>query len=371
MSSRSCIFSFSILWFGISCHSSSAEREGEGERLRLTEVQQQGIDLAVAPLQQDSIWEEVRLVGRTVVLAHAQGRVHSRVEGTVEGIRVREGQYVQAGEELFQVYSGTVVTLQREYMDAYQRSKAAQSKLIQQESLASSRLASSTEVAQVRAERLQAEAQLRAILSQLQLIGITPDTSGNIRLVSVRAPLSGYVTRVGVAIGEYIRPERELARIVNPTDLHADLYLSEREAGWIRPRMKVKLRFPALPELGEFFSQVEYVAQVEDSMGVHLVAHVRLPTLSYPVFSGIPIEGRLSHYKGQFYRVPLTALAYRGRQTYLFVQERTGEYVPLPVRATLMDTVALVEGHNLRVGMPVVVRGSAFLASQLWQIGQE
>lgn len=370
MCSRLFIFSFSwLIWVG--CGSTPSPVGGSDEEgVKLTPLQKKGIDLQVAPLRRDSVWEEVRLVGRTVILAHAQAQLHSRVEGTIEAILLREGQYVQAGQEAFRVYSSTVIDLQRQYGEAYQRYKAALRRVAQQESLAVQQLSSATEVATARAELRQIQTQLRAIETQLALIGATADTTGRLRLISIVSPIAGYVTRVSTFLGEYVRPEKALAHIVNPSDLHADLYLSERELAWVKPGLPIRLSFPAMPEVGTLFSRIEYVAQVEDTTGTHLIAHVRVPPTAQVLFSGIPIEGHLRRAKGVAYCVPLGALGYHGRQAYLFA-EKGGRYVPIPVQASRLDTLWLVEGEQLREGMPIVHRGGAFLAAHLWQVGEE
>jgi hypothetical protein len=41
------------------------------------------------------------------------------------------------------------------------------------------------------------------------------------------------------------------------------------------------------------------------------------------------------------------------------------------VKAEFLDTLAVVEGQQLRPGIPVVVGGAAFLGAQLWTVGEE
>lgn len=373
MYSRLFIFSFSAFW-GFQCTSqgpATNEASSSGDTLCLTPAQRAGMLLQVGFLRKDTVRQRVRLVGRTVILAHAQGRVHSRVEGTIEDILVREGQYVQAGQPLFRMYSAAVVDLQRAYVEAFQRTRAAYRTLVQQESLMVGSLTSAAELSRARMEYRQAQAQLQAVASQLQLMGLHPDTTGRIQLLTVRAPLSGFITRVSAALGEYVRPDKELAHIVNPSDLHADLYLSERELTWVRPGLPVRLQLPALPEIGELPSVVEYVAQVQDSGGSVLVAHVKIPPLPVRLFEGVPVHGYVEHITGTAFQVPATAVAYHGEKAYVFTVVDSSCFVPLPVRVTLIDTLALLEGEALREDLSYVQRGASFLGAALWQVAEE
>ncbi|MCS7163307.1 MAG: efflux RND transporter periplasmic adaptor subunit [Bacteroidia bacterium] len=361
-----------VLLLGLAgCGSAPVVEPTSKDALRLSPLQWRGAGLVVGPLRRDSVWEEVKLVGRTVVLAHAQARVHARVEGTIEHIAIREGQYVSAGQPLFVLYSAQLIDLQRQYLEVWARLQAAARRLNVQESLARGGLVSAAELAQVRAEQRQLEVQWQALQRQLELLGIRPDTSGEIRLLIVRAPIAGYVTRIAVGMGEYVRPEQPLAHIVNPSDLHADLYISERELSWLAPGMPIRLRLPALPEMGFLSSRIEYLAQVEDTQGTALVAHVRLPPTPYPLFAQIPAEGYVRRLRGLFYAVPLAGLGYRGDKPYIFALKPDSTFWPIPVQATFLDTLALIEAPELREGLPIVQRGASFLAAQLWQIGEE
>ncbi|MCS6894609.1 MAG: efflux RND transporter periplasmic adaptor subunit [Bacteroidia bacterium] len=374
MFSRLFIFSFSAVIFSGGCSSAPTslpiEKSLSQDTLYLSPLQKQGAEVQVSPLRAEVVRERVRLIGRTMVLAHSQGRAHSRAEGTVESILVREGQFVQAGQELFRIYSASVIELQRQFLELYARWRAVQKRLALQEGLSAQRVISQMELLQSQAELQQLGVQIQSIHSQLRLLGLEPDTTGRIRLLSVRAPIAGYVTYIGASMGEYIRPEQPLAFIVNLSDIHADLHISERELAWLKEGMPVELRLPGLPQLSPLYSKVEYIAQVEDSTGRHLLAHVRVPPTPYPLFAGTPIEGFVEKELGRHFVVPREALGYHGGQVYVFAQEGD-RYVPLVVQVSFIDSLALIEGKQLREGLPIVQRGAAFLASQLWQVGEE
>lgn len=372
MYNRLFTFSFSLVWLlgGCADRAPAVAEDNAGDTLRLSVQQVEGAGVSVAPLQRRPVRETVRLLGRTMVLAHSQGRAHSRVEGTVEAILVREGQYVGAGQELFRIYSASVIDLQRQYVELHTRWRAMQRRLAVQESLLAQAVVTQTEVIQSRSELRQIDAQLRALRSQLYLLGLQPDTTGEIRLLSIRAPIEGYITRIAVSMGEYVRPDQPLAYIVNLHDIHADLHISEKELAWLRQGMPVALRLPGLPQAGALHSTIEYIAQVEDTAGRHLLVHVRVPKVPYPLFAGTPVEGMVERDRGEHFVVSREAIGFHGSQAYVFRQQGQA-YVPLPVRVSYLDSLALIEGAGLSEGMPVVQRGAAFLAARLWQVSAE
>jgi multidrug efflux pump subunit AcrA (membrane-fusion protein) len=158
---------------------------------------------------------------------------------------------------------------------------------------------------------------------------------------------------------------------VDNSDLHADFYLTEGDLSWVRVGMPLEVVFPALPTIKPVQTRIEYVAQVEDTAGTHLIAHAALQGLALPIPAGVPVEGRTAIRQDSVYVVPRSAVVFHGREAYLFVAESDSVFRPLGVKAEFLDTLAVVEGQQLRPGTPVVVGGAAFLGAQLWTVGEE
>jgi cobalt-zinc-cadmium efflux system membrane fusion protein len=373
MYSRLFIFSFSGIFWLSGCRVSLVREAEAGEAgvVVLSEQQRIGAGVRVSPLSYRSLRVEKKLWGRTVVLAHSQASLHTPMEGVVREILIQEGQKVSRGEVCFWIYAPAAIELQRQYGEAYQQKQALVVRLAQQESLAAQRFLSLSEIEQSRRQLRQIDQQLYALERQLMYVGIIPDTLGRIGLLPVRAPLSGYVSRVSAVMGQYMRMETELARLVSTADLHADFYLTEGDLGWVRTGMPLWVRLPALPEAGEIATRIEYIAQVEDSTGPHLIAHTGLRNLPYAIGAGIPVEGRTYIQQESLLVVSKGAVVYHGRQPYVFWAESDSVFRPIPVQATFVDTMAIIRGEQVRLSLPVVTQGAAFIAAQAWTMGEE
>jgi cobalt-zinc-cadmium efflux system membrane fusion protein len=372
MCSRLFTFSFSLIWLaGCASRGSLPAEEQKEEVVVLSATQRAGSGLRVEALRPQSLRMEKRLWGRTVVLAHSQASLHAPMEGIIREILIREGQWVPRGVVCFWVYAPGALDLQKQYAEVYQQRQATWVRLAQQESLAQQRLLSLSEVEQTRRSLLALQRQLYGLEGHLRYIGLEPDTLGQIKLLPVRAPIGGYVSRVSVAIGQYVRMDTELARLVDNSDLHADFYLTEGDLSWVRVGMPLGVVFPALPTIKPVQTRIEYVAQVEDTAGTHLIAHAALQGLALPIPAGVPVEGRTAIRQDSVYVVPRSAVVFHGREAYLFVAESDSVFRPLGVKVEFLDTLAVVEGQRLRPGIPVVVGGAAFLGAQLWTVGEE
>lgn len=371
MSSRLFIFSFSLLSLFLGGCSTVSSAGGDSEEirvLRLSREQVRGAGVEVGVLGLGEVYRARRLWGKTVVLSHSQASLHAPLEGKVEAILIREGQRVQAGQLCFWLYSAGAIDLQRRYAETYQQLRLAEVRLSQVESLYTQGAATQFDLEQARRSWSQLNVQLRVISDQLRYLSLGPDTSGRLGLVPIRAPLSGSITSVGVVIGQHVRPETELARIVNLSDLHADFYLTERDLAWIRPGMVVEVSLPALVQATPVETRIEYVAPVQDSGGTHLIAHVPLRVPGYAIPAGVPVEGSVRVFEGQAFLLPKAALAQHEGQYYIFRAEADTLFYPEPVEVEFLDTLVAIRSSKLGSGISVVRRGASFLAAELWQV---
>ncbi len=340
----------------------------ELKEVRLSAEQVRGANIRLRRLELEAVYRKRRLWGKTVVLSHSQANLHAPLEGKIEAILIREGQQVQTGDICFWLYAPGAIDLQRRYAETYQQLRLAEVRLSQVESLFTQGATTQFELEQARRNWSQTKVQLQVLRDQLGYLRLSPDTSGRLGLVPIRALLSGSIMHVGVVLGQYVRPETELARIINLADLHADFYLTEQDLAWIRSGMVMTVRLPALPQAASVETRIEYVAPVQDSGGTRLIAHVPLRVPSYAIPAGVPVEGYVTTLEGKAFVLPQAALAFHGNRYYVFRAEADTIFYPEAVDVTFVDTLALVRSQRLPEGTLVVESGAAFLAAQLWQV---
>ena len=73
------------------------------------------------------------------------------------------------------------------------------------------------------------------------MLHISGSGSGNIvSIVSVTAPISGYITEVNVKIGSNVQPGTSLFSIVDNTKMHVDLLVYEKDLQKVKPDQTVR-----------------------------------------------------------------------------------------------------------------------------------
>src|SRR5690606_9278877 len=89
------------------------------------------------------------------------------------------------------------------------------------------------------------KARLAGLREQLRLIGIDLNrlNEGKIQpVVTLRAPVSGYVTRVNHHPGQFVEPREVVFEIVNPINLHLHLNVFERDISRVEIGQHVRFK---------------------------------------------------------------------------------------------------------------------------------
>ena len=82
---------------------------------------------------------------------------------------------------------------------------------------------------------------------------------------SVKAPVSGQVTALQIAVGRSVTPIVPLMTIIPPdTKLKADLYLPTKAVGFVKRGQEVKLLYDAFPyqKFGSYSAKIENISRV-------------------------------------------------------------------------------------------------------------
>ena len=101
-----------------------------------------------------------------------------------------------------------------------------------QKELNQSKAASDKVFQQAEAQYNSRQVMVNALAQKLRLININPAslTASNIsKTIALPSPISGFVSKVNVNIGKYVNPTEVLFEIVNPSDIHLNLVVFEKD----------------------------------------------------------------------------------------------------------------------------------------------
>lgn len=338
----------------------------------------------------------------TGVVAPVESRVaHIRplARGLIEKVSVSLGARVDAGQplvvydnialgELIGEYLSEVATLRQAETDRDVKQKALErsEELIKLEAIAQQQLEqrrgefrnAQAAVTSQKARVSKIEEQIHRFgLSEKDVAGLTPEegSSGhrNASHNVLRAPFAGIITKLDVAAGEVVEPERELFTITDLSTvwIQADVY--EKDLGKVRTGVDATIKADAYPDR-IFTGRLTYVSDTIDPSTRTAKVRCVVPNadgalkLDMFVKVAIPTSDRRSAVV-----VPVAAVQTVDEQRIVFVMQSPTRFERRVVQlgTTAGDLVELMSG--VKPGETVVGAGSFYLKTALLRerIGDE
>jgi Cu(I)/Ag(I) efflux system membrane fusion protein len=264
---------------------------------------------------------DIRTVGHVMADEEQVSDVHVRSEGWIERLAVEaEGEAVERGDLLFQIYSPNLVAAQSEYLQAVRLGRP-------------SLLNGAT-------QRLTALG-----MSEGQIARLRESGSVN-RLVAVYAPQSGVVTALKVREGMFIRPSDNTMSLADLSTVWILANVFETQADWVAAGQRAVMTLTAFP--GESWEgEVDYVYPTAESRARTISVRLRVLNpglrLKPNMYADILIEAAP---KEDVLIIPQAALIRSSQGDRVILALGNGRFRPAQVRAGIEsgDYIEILEG---------------------------
>jgi membrane fusion protein, heavy metal efflux system len=188
----------------------------------------------------------------------------------LQGSRVRKGEVIAVIENL------DFVQIQQDYLESKSQLELAHADYVRQQELAKENVNSQKTLQQAKSSYSTWQARYNSLREKLRMINVNMSSleKGNISsVVNLFAPIDGYVTTVNVNIGKFVNPTDVLFEIVDPTHLHAELIVFERDV----PKLKIgqRVRFTLANETEERMATVYMIGRaIAEDRTVRIHCHI-------------------------------------------------------------------------------------------------
>lgn len=281
-------------------------------------VQNIGVRTAVA--KSEAISRTVRTVGRVDFDEERMARLHPKVQGWIEELRVdKTGETVEQDDILLSIYSPQLVSTQQEYLLALNNLSAVGESPIEEIRKGAKELVKSSR------ERLQF---LDVPEHQIQELEKTRQIR---KQIHIHSPVNGTVLRIGARQGQYVTPQTELYLFADLKQVWvvADIY--ENEIPWVKEGDKVEMTLASVPGrtfLGEVSFIYPYSEAKTRTTKVRLVFDNSDLLLRPDMFSAVSI---LSDTRDNAIVVPSESVVRSGGKPQVFVVREPGKFEPRSV----------------------------------------
>jgi len=314
-------------------------------------VQNIGVRTAIA--KKDSLSRVIRAVGRVVFNEERMTRLHPKVEGWIEDIRVdKTGQTVRKNAILLSIYAPKLVSAQQEYLLALNNLAALKESPFEEIRRGADDLAKSSRY------RLQL-----LDVPEHQILEL--EESREIKKgLHIHAPQAGTVIRIGARSGQYVTPKTELYMMVDLKQVwvYADVY--DYEIPWVKVGDTVEMTLASAP--GKAFNgQVSYIYPYAESKTrttkVRLVFDNRDLILRPEMLADVRIQ---SDRQDNVVVIPAEAVVRSGERAQVFVVRAPGKFEPRLVTLGIETDGQVAISEGLEAGDEVVTSAQFLVDSE-------
>jgi membrane fusion protein, copper/silver efflux system len=321
--------------------------------VKVDPVVSQSIGVRTATARRTSITRAVRAVARVDYDEERMARLHPKVEGWIEELKVdKTGETVAKDSVLLSIYSPKLVSTQQEYLLALNNRQALENNPIEDIRRGAEELAASSR------ERLSLfdvpEHQIRELEKSRKIQ----------KSLHIHTPVGGTIINIGAREGQYVTPRTELYMIVDLSKVwvFADIY--EYELPWVQVGDQVEMTLAGIPGR-TFTGELDYIYPYAEaktrSVKVRLIFDNPDLLLKPEMFAEVVIQ---SDKTVDTIVIPAEAVIRSGQNDRVFVVRAPGKFEPTTVKLGFQSAgqVSVLEG--LEDGDEVVVSGQFLVDSE-------
>ena len=234
--SKSIIY-INILLLLIGCHSKNNESKNLETTVKenivtLTDAQLKNVAIETGRVEKRNISSILKVNGKIDVPPQNMVSVSMPLGGYLKYTKLLPGMHIGKGEIIATMEDQQYVQLQQDYLTTKSKLYFAEKEYQRQKELNQNQ-ASSDKVYQLAdADYKTLRITLSALSEKLKLININPSSLSEKNIsksVNIHSPIDGFVSKVNVNIGKYVNPADVLFELINPTDIHLNLKIFEKD----------------------------------------------------------------------------------------------------------------------------------------------
>ena len=339
----------------------------------LSEAQEKQASISTTTLQQQSMESTIQLNGRIDVPPQNLVSVSAPLGGYLKSTKLLPGMHISKGEVIAVMQDQQYIQLQQDYLLTQSKLHFAEIELSRQNSLAATQSTSDKQVQAIQAEVAQLKINAMALAEKLKLININPTklATGNIsKEINIYSNIDGYVNKVHVNIGKYVNASDELFELINPTDIHLNLKVFEKDIPSIFIGQKVAAYTNNDPQK-KYACEVILINKNVNEQGVTEV-HCHFENYSKLLLPGMYMNAIAKlNSKNSNVLTASSIVRFEGKD-YVFVKEAKGKYSMQQVELGTKqnDFVAIVNANNF-MGKTIVNNGAYALLMKIKNVEED
>jgi cobalt-zinc-cadmium efflux system membrane fusion protein len=320
----------------LACDSNETKEEtiisiNENE-VSLTPKQAKNIDLQIGEAAFGEVQETLKLQGRIDVPPQNLVSISIPLGGYLKSTKMLPGTHVSKGQIIAVMEDTQYIQLQQDYLSIHNKLNYAAKELARQKELNLNKANSDKTLQQVEMEYKNLKVEHNALVEKLKLININASqlNDGKIsKSVNVYSPINGYISKVNVNIGKYVTPSDVIFELINPSDIHLNLTIYEKNHHQIKIGQKVIAYSNAKPDK-KYETEVLLVSH--NIEGGKSEVHCHFEKYDKTLVPGMYMNAELQFKNQPVQFLPEEAIVSFENNDYIFVETETRKFLMFGVK---------------------------------------
>ncbi|MDT8363766.1 MAG: efflux RND transporter periplasmic adaptor subunit [Nitrosomonas sp.] len=321
--------------------------------VKIDPVTEQNIGVRTITVKKDTLSHVVRAVGRVDYDEERIVRLHPKVEGWIETMRVdKTGEKVKKGRELLSIYSPQLVVSQQEYILALNNLKGLEQSPIEDIRRGAEELVNSSR------ERLK----LLDVPAH-QLHDLTQNHNIH-KSLHIHSPASGIVVNIGAREGQYVTPTTEIYMIADLSRIWVYVDIYENELPWVKRGDLAEMQLAGIPGR-TFRGHLAFIYPYAEAKTRTI--KVRLEFDNTELLLKPDMFAEVSIYAGKQMSalvIPSEAVIRSGTRDKVLVVRSAGKFEPRTITAGIASEGKVIVLEGLKEGEEIVTSSQFLIDSE-------
>lgn len=281
----------------------------------LTQEQIKAIGIEFGSIEQKELTQSVKANGILTVPNQNKAFVTPLYSGVVKTINVQPGSFVKQGQAIATIVNPELTQMQQQLQQLNTQISLSEIEVKRQKELVEGNAAPLKRLQQVQTELATLKSQRNGIQTQLSGIGASHSFSS---VITIKAPISGTVSKVSAQIGSNVDVSTPIAEIVNNSQLHLDLYVYEKDLPKLKPNQTI--HFTITNNAGkEYDAEIFSIGTAFESGSKTIPVHAKVMGDKTGLIDGMNITALVSLDKSTVPAVPTEAIVNNQGNDFIFV----------------------------------------------------
>jgi cobalt-zinc-cadmium efflux system membrane fusion protein len=329
------ILLFTIVLYSCSPESQDKEKQEQTTREKaglkpgeviLSQKQLESVGIQLGSVEQRNLTGIIKTNGFLRVAPQHKASISAFMGGVVKSIFVQVGDYVKKGQTLALLEHPDYIQLQDDYLKAQSNYNFLEKQYLRQKELYAGNATAEKTFQQTESDYNTAKAAYYSLKKKLEMIGINMEKLDKGEIISsipIVSPISGYVQTVGVNIGKFADPMKEIFNIVDNSQIQLDLQVYEKDIFKVKTGQRIYFSLPNQKNVSGYASIFAVDKSLDDNTK-SITVHAKVTSNAEKNFlPGIYVNGFIETGTTKSNALPSEAIINEGQKNYVFLLFRT------------------------------------------------